>query len=82
MGAFVRCRKSEVLPSGFVKAVPSDSGAVATRFTSTEDFYDLAIFVGGAISFNEMVDVARGDERFQGFFKELDASRRFGFDFC
>jgi hypothetical protein len=58
--------------AGYTSAVPESTAASATRFKSTGDFEDMMIFISGVNGFDNMISVARQDERFDEFFKGID----------
>jgi hypothetical protein len=63
----------EAVRAGLLSTIPSNSGA--TCFCTTDVFHDLLIFFGGSNNFNEMLLVAREDDRFIDFFQRIELLR-------
>jgi hypothetical protein len=70
----VETTAAEALRVGFVTVVPSGSASPALLYASTDDYYDLALFMATVRGFDYMLETARQDERFDDLFKEVDAT--------
>lgn len=64
---------ADALEDGLLAKVPSPFGGPAHLFRSTEDYYDLVLFVGGRVSFKNLLFVAGQDTRFNELFKNVGA---------
>jgi hypothetical protein len=63
----------EAIRCGLLSAYPSDSEGPATRVVTTEVYHDLMLYISGSHSFNDMLNTAREDRRFNGLFKKASA---------
>jgi hypothetical protein len=59
------------LKHGLLSKVPARPGGPATLFKSTNDYFDLGLYVGGACNFKELLMIAGHDSRFTELFKNV-----------
>jgi hypothetical protein len=64
---------ADPLKDGLLSKVPSPINGPANLFRSTEDYYDLVLFIGGRVSFKNLLFVAGQDTRFNELFKSVGA---------
>jgi hypothetical protein len=62
---------ADALGDGLKSRVYNPIGSWETLFKSTDDYFDLVLYVGGACSFNDFLLVAGQDSRFDKLFKNV-----------
>jgi hypothetical protein len=72
-GSEIQGMIADALKDGLLSKIPTAIDGPANLFRSTEDYYDLVLFIGGRVSFKNLLFVAGQDTRFNELFKNVGA---------